>query len=182
MCALLSLFSTSTDANLEIPGSRSKAGNKMFNLSKEDDFRKYVARKREVLHQGSQDPTSSYSHPSPAPSSHPLRQALKIGAPEGAEVRVRVNVLFILSRWLIIRSVSSKPFIAKRVSEKTVKVPAIKASHRKFAFYPFLFVSTCLHAMQSNHCLISSDYGNTTRAWRCDPVCIHVMLLSIYPR
>ncbi|PBK66169.1 hypothetical protein ARMSODRAFT_977821 [Armillaria solidipes] len=65
----------------EIPGS--KAGNEMFNLSKEDDVRKYVARKREALHQDPQGPTSSYSHPSPAPSSHPLHQAQKIGASEG---------------------------------------------------------------------------------------------------
>ncbi|SJL09146.1 uncharacterized protein ARMOST_12522 [Armillaria ostoyae] len=45
----------------EIPGS--KAGNEMFNLSKEDDARKYIARKCEALHQDPQGPTSSYSHP-----------------------------------------------------------------------------------------------------------------------
>ncbi len=33
----------------------------MFNLSKEDDVRKYVVREREALHRGSQGPTSSYS-------------------------------------------------------------------------------------------------------------------------
>ncbi|PBK66177.1 hypothetical protein ARMSODRAFT_372055 [Armillaria solidipes] len=46
---------------------------------------------------------------------------------------------------------------------------ALKASHHQ----PRL-------AKKSNYCLISSDYGNTTRAWRCDPGCIHAMLLSIY--
>ncbi len=37
-----------------------------------------------------------------------------------------------------------------------------------------------MHTMQSNHCLISGDYGNAARAWRCDPGCIYAMLLSIY--
>ena len=132
---------------------------RFFNLSKEDDVRKYVVRrevkstKKEnakpytkacvcyyvdaVVYSFSlqaQNPTIGHPTPPSAPSPPPFPQASPDRAPEGAEGRIRVRDWIWSSRSVLAVHTNSyflRALLAKRLAERKEKAAHIKAAHKK---------------------------------------------------
>ncbi|KAF8512543.1 ribosomal protein S6e-domain-containing protein [Hysterangium stoloniferum] len=110
---------------------------RFFNLSKEDDVRKYVIR-REVKSSKKPDAKPYTKAPqiqrlvTPIPNAVVISAALTAGGWTVKRSR-RPNTSMSILSYLILNSTSSRTLVAKRAVEKKQKVAAVKASHKAVA-------------------------------------------------